>query len=109
MDNQDYKLLKKENCNFGEAISALKKGRRVARDGWNGKGLFVFMQVPAEISIDIIPKMQSLPNSVKDEFIKRGNSINYSNQMAIVNQNNEINGWTPSGSDALATDWVILD
>jgi hypothetical protein len=98
----------KSNLNFGQAIEALKNGGRVAREGWNGKGLFVFMQVPAEISDDIIPKMQSLPQSVKDEFAKRGGSINYSNQMALVNPNNSINGWSPSSSDALAEDWIIL-
>lgn len=94
---------------FGQAIEALKQGKRVAREGWNGKGLFVFMQVPAFIGEDIIPKMQSLPQPVKDEFAKRGGSIHYFNQMAIVNPDNSINGWAPSSSDALAEDWVILD
>lgn len=98
-----------ENLNFGQAIEALKQGKRVARQGWNGKGLFVFMQVPAEISEEIIPKMQSLPQSVKDEFAKRGKSISYSNQMALVDTNNQISGWAPSSSDTLAEDWVILD
>lgn len=93
---------------FGQAIEALKAGKRVAREGWNGKGLFVFMQVPAEINEEIVPKMQSLPQSVKDEFAKRGGSIRYSNQMALVAPNNSINGWAPSSSDTLAEDWVIL-
>lgn len=97
------------NNNFGQAIEALKQGKRVAREGWNGKGLFVFMQVPSEIGAEIIPKMQSLPQTVKDEFAKRGGSISYSNQMALVNPNNSINGWAPSSSDTLAEDWVILD
>lgn len=94
---------------FGEAIKAAKQGKRVTRLGWNGKGLFVFMQVPAEITEDIVPKMQSLPQSVKDEFARRGGSITYSNQMALVNPNNSINGWAPSSSDTLAEDWIILD
>lgn len=98
-----------ENQNFGQAIEALKQGKRVARQGWNGKGLFIFMQVPSEISEEIVPKMQSLPQSVKDEFERRGGSINYSNQMALVNPNNSINGWAPSSSDTLAEDWIILD
>jgi len=54
--------------NFGQAIEALKEGKRVQRTGWNGKGLFVFMQVPSTINREIVPKMQSLPQSVKDEF-----------------------------------------
>lgn len=105
-----------ENVNFGKAIEALKEGKRVARQGWNGKGLFVFMQVPSFIGRDIVPKMQSLPQSVKDEFQKRFDNqeegvggIYYDNQLALVNPNNLINGWAPSTSDSLADDWVILD
>lgn len=97
-----------EQFNFGKAIELLKAGHCVARSGWNGKGLFIFMQVPAEISEDIIPKMQSLPQSVKDIFAIRGGSIKYSNQMALVNPDNTINGWAPSSSDTLAEDWMIV-
>jgi hypothetical protein len=98
-----------ENQNFGQAIEALKQGKRVSRQGWNGRGLFVFMQVPSEIESDIIAKMQSLPESVKNEFARRGGAITYQNQMAVVYPNNSIHGWTPSPFDALAEDWVILD
>ena len=94
---------------FGEAATALSGGKRVAREGWNGKGLFVFKQVPAEITPDIIPKMQSLPESVKHEFERRGGPIRYVDQLALVQPNNTISGWSPSTPDALASDWVILD
>jgi hypothetical protein len=114
------------NKTFGEAIEALKNGKRVQREGWNGKGMFVFMQVPATIGKEIVPKMQSLPQTVKDEFKRRFDlvventkegamaanwelEINYSNQMAIVSPKNEISGWSPSSADTLATDWTILD
>ena len=106
---------------FGGAVKALKAGKRVARKGWNGKGLFVFMQVPLKIDMSIVPKMQSLPESVKEEFIRRNNggyspgvdpiyfnSITYQNQMAIVYPDNSIHGWAPSASDSLAEDWEVL-
>ena len=98
-----------ENQNFGQAIEALKQGKRVARQGWNGKGLFVFMQVPSVINKEIVPKMQSLPQSVKDEFERRFNDPNeqinaiyYYYQLAIVNTSNLINGWVASVSVSLA-------
>lgn len=94
---------------FGEAIEAVKQGKRITREGWNGIGMFVFRQVPAEIPLEVIPKMQSLPESVKEEFIKRGDSIRYSNQLALVKVDNSINGWAPSTADTLAEDWLILD
>lgn len=31
---------------FGEAINRLKAGKRVAREGWNGKGMWLALQVP---------------------------------------------------------------
>mgnify|MGYP001278525649 CR=1 FL=1 len=102
--------------NFGQAIEALKEGKRVQRTGWNGKGLFVFMQVPSTINREIVPKMQSLPQSVKDEFERRFNDPNeqidaiyYDNQLALVNPSNLITGWAASVSDSLANDWVVLD
>ena len=102
--------------NFGQAIEALKEGKKVQRTGWNGKGLFVFMQVPSTINREIVPKMQSLPQSVKDEFERRFNDPNeqidaiyYDNQLALVNPSNLITGWVASVSDSLANDWVILD
>ena len=101
--------MKSINQDIGEAIEAAKNGLRIAREGWNGSGMFVFMQVPATISIDIIPKMQSLPQTVKDEFVRRGCDINYCNQLALVKPDNTINGWAPSTADALAQDWQILD
>ena len=104
------------SMNFGQAIEALKEGKRVQRTGWNGKGLFVFMQVPSTINREIVPKMQSLPQSVKDEFERRFNDPNeqidaiyYDNQLALVNPSNLITGWAASVSDSLANDWVVLD
>jgi hypothetical protein len=102
--------------NFGQAIEALKEGKKVQRMGWNGKGLFVFLQVSATINREIVPKMQSLPQSVKDEFERRFNDPNeqidaiyYDNQLALVNPSNLITVWAASVLDSLANDWVILD
>lgn len=36
--------------NFGQAIEALKQGKKVARAGWNGKGIFIALQRPDEHS-----------------------------------------------------------
>ena len=96
------------NLSFGQAIEALKQGKRVARQGWNGKGMFVFKQVPANVPIQYVPNMQSLPQDVKDEFVKRGVALTYSNQMCIVKQDNTMDSWVPSSSDVFAEDWEII-
>ena len=36
--------------NFGQALEDLKIGARVARMGWNGKGIFIELQIPDEHS-----------------------------------------------------------
>jgi len=113
----------KQLVSFGAAIKALKEGKRVQRSGWNGKGLFIFMQVPSEVPMEVVPKMSSLPQSVKDEFERRftsgekkegvdpieNNTIKYKNQLAMVYPDNTIYGWVASPSDVLEEDWVILD
>ncbi len=110
------------SLSFGEAIELLKKGKMVARQGWNGTGMFIFMQIPATINPETVPKMQSLPDAVKEQFQKRFNDessvkdedvkarggIYYSNQIAIVNKGNEVKGWSPSVSDSLNNDWVEI-
>lgn len=95
--------------NLGQAVKALNDGKMIARKGWNGKGLFVFKQVTSEIDAEIVPKMQSLPQAVKDEFARRGGSIRYRNQLAMVYPDNTVFGWTPSPSDALENDWGIYE
>lgn len=95
--------------NFGQAIQALKNGNLVQRIGWNGKGMFIVKQVPSTIGLDIIPKMQSLPQAAKDNLIARGQPISYANQMLIVHPDGRADSWVPSSSDCFAEDWVILE
>lgn len=96
----------KKSQTFGQAIEALKEGKIANRAGWE-KGMFVFRQVPSSVPVEIIPKMTSLPQAVKDVLVKSGAPITYQNQFCIVYPDNSLHGWQPSGSDALATDWEI--
>jgi len=71
---------------FGAAIRALKAGHRVARAGWNGKGMWLELQVP-----DAHSKM-SLPYIFMFTACK--------NQVP----------WFASQADVLAEDWqIVLD
>nr|UWG82540.1 MAG: Protein of unknown function (DUF2829) [Bacteriophage sp.] len=94
---------------FGIAIEALKFGFAIRRSGWNGKGLFVIKQVPAHIESDIVPKMQSLPQSAKDLILKGKGFIDYTSQCLIYNENTgRADSWVPSVSDMFAEDWEIV-
>lgn len=93
---------------FGDALIALKLGKRVSRKGWNGKGLFVVKQNPAVIDGKIIPNMQSLPQSAKDYFVEKGLPIKYLNQMLIIDSQGNANSWVPSSSDCFEEDWFVV-
>lgn len=94
---------------FGNVIQFLKEGKACHRSGWNGKGLFIVKQVPAHITSDIIPNMQSLPQSAKNILMKRENPhIDYTNQMLIINPDGRADSWVPSVSDVIAEDWEII-
>jgi len=108
-----------ENMSFGEALEALDQGKSIARRGWNKNRdltkvmpMFVFKQIPAEIGHNIIPKMQSVPDSVKGKYMEYTKTIKYSNQLAVVNADGKIDGsvdsWIPSASAIFAEDWYVI-
>lgn len=102
-------MIKSDSMNFGDAIKILKQGGAIRRKGWNGKGLVVFKQVPAHIDSDIIPKMQSLPQSAKDLIMGSKGFIDYTSQCLIYNENTgRSDSWVPSISDVFAEDWEIV-
>ena len=87
------------NQNFGQAIESAKKGKRVARQGWNGIGVFAYI-VPAN---SYPPSTQAM----KDYF--KGELVPYRAYWALKTAQDDIATWTPSSSDTLAEDWIILD
>jgi len=93
--------------NFGQAIEALKDGQRVARSGWNGKGMFIIQAGGYSI-----PKEQlRLGGPITAEFLEsRG-----CNEMIIqphfdmwTAQNQYQTGWLASQSDMQANDWELV-
>ena len=67
---------------FGEALRLLHAGQRVAREGWNGQGMYVELQVPDEHSKMQRPYLFMSP--VDGELVP----------------------WVASQTDLLATDWT---
>lgn len=97
------------NYDFGTAIKFLKAGGAIRRAGWNGKGMFVIKQVPAHITGETIPNMQSLPQIAKDILMKRQKPcLKYTNQMLIIDQDGRADSWVPSSSDVFAEDWELV-
>ena len=79
------------DSSFGGAIASLRKGNKVARSGWNGKGLWLELQVP-----DVNSKM-TLP------YIY----INYPSN--AQNTPGARVPWLASQTDMLTDDWLTVD
>lgn len=92
--------MENQNLNFGQAIEAAKAGKRVARTGWNGSGMFAYI-VPAA-------SYPAQTNAAKAHFGENA-LVPYRAYWALKTAQEDIATWTPSGSDTLAEDWVILD
>ena len=98
-----------KNVNFGKAVEALKEGKLVYREGWHKTGMLVMKQIPAEIGLDIIPKMQSVQDSLKKELLYRGITLKYNNQLLLIQPDGTADSWNASSTDIFAEDWVIKD
>lgn len=65
---------------FGDAIEALKAGHKIARDGWNGKGMNVSLR----------------------------HEEGYEACFVLLNaQGRQQPGWNASTADVLAEDWTV--
>lgn len=89
-----------ENLTFGQAIEAAKKGKRVCRAGWNGSGMFAYI-VPA----NTYPAQTEI---AKAWFGENG-MVSYRAYWALKTAQEDVATWSPSGSDSLAEDWIVLD
>lgn len=81
---------------FGHAIVAMKAGKRATREGWNGKGMFLYL-VPASTY-----KAQTAV--AKAAF---GDYVPYRAYIAMVTVDNDVVPWLASQSDVLAEDWYV--
>ena len=69
---------------FGEALDALRDGRRVERRGWNGRGMYIDLQVPDEHSKMTLPYI--FIRTVQGDLVP----------------------WLASQTDVLSTDWELV-
>jgi hypothetical protein len=97
-----------ELLTFGEALEALKQGKRVQRIGWNGKGMFLFLLpandgIPTKVIHD--PALKAVIESeVGGETFDALGSIRM-----FTADKKVLTGWLASQTDMLSEDWRILD
>ena len=84
---------------FGHAIEALKAGHRVARAGWNGKDMFLFLVPGSHFKVNRPPLLGIYPE---------GTGIDYCPHIDLKTTDNKVVPWLASQTDMLATDWSIV-
>jgi len=85
--------------NFGEALELLKQGAKVAREGWNGKGMFIFLVSGSTFKVNRAPLLGIYPE---------GTEINYHPHVDMKTADGMVVPWLCSQTDMLASDWEIL-
>ena len=94
-----------DGMTFGFAIEALKKGLKVARKGWNGKGMYLWFKPAARIKSDWC----------KDPMLKEIVDANGGETEALgticmkTADNKILTGWLASQTDILSEDWIIVE
>ena len=96
-DDIDKSKLNIQTFTFGEAISNLKRGKRVQRQGWNGKNQY----------IELAERVTYI--NAKGEIINEGHSDIGNKVIAFVGTSGVQLGWLASQADMLAEDWKIAD
>jgi hypothetical protein len=84
--------------NFGDALKLLKEGKAVAREGWNGKGMFLYY-VPAN-------EYEAMTDIAKQAF--PDGKVPYGAYIAMKTAQNNVVPWLASQTDVLAEDWMLI-
>jgi hypothetical protein len=84
--------------NFSFALEHVKQGDKIARYGWNGKGMFVYY-IPAA-------SYPAQTDVAKETF---GDMVKYNAYLAIKTVNGTVSTWVPSINDVLADDWEVIE
>ena len=97
-----------ENLTFGLAVEALKQGKKVARAGWNDKGMFVFLKTGKF--------QEKSDNAIIESLIQKNLCGGISTAVPILDSicmktadNKILIGWLASQTDILAEDWEIVE
>jgi len=99
---ESYRAIERDGqaLNFGDALHMLKLGKKVARAGWNGKGMFLFIVPGSTFKVSRPPLLGIYPE---------GTEINYCPHIDMKTADGKVVPWLCSQTDALAEDWQVVE
>ena len=74
--------------NFGQALDAVKQGKRAGRKGWNVTGMCIYL----------------IPGG---DFATQRDSEHYNPYLAVNTVEGAVCTWVPTIEDCLAEDWEV--
>lgn len=83
---------------FSQALTQLKAGERVAREGWNGKGMFLFLVPGSRFTVNRPPLLGIYPE---------GTVVDYHAHIDMKTAQGYVVPWLASQADLLADDWTV--
>lgn len=96
------------HCDFGDAIRHLKAGRRVARAGWNGKGMWLALSCDGSREVPAA-NFWAPANRAWAEEQPNGTATVLPSITMKTATGEILMGWLASQTDMLAADWVVVD
>jgi len=98
-----------QGMTFGQAIEALKAGKHVARKGWNGKSMYLWLKPAAVVKSDWChdPLLKRLADDNGGEILALGTICMRTHDG--TGRRAVLTGWLASQSDMLLEDWEILE
>lgn len=87
------------HMDFSRALTALKGGFRIARSGWNGKNMFLFLVPGSTFVVNRPPLLGIYPEGTK---------VDYHAHVDMRTATGTIVPWLCSQTDMLAEDWEIV-
>lgn len=88
-----------DQMDFSDALEVIKQGGKVARAGWNGKGMFVFLVPGSQFTVNRAPLLGIYP---------AGTEVRYHAHIDMRTADGQIVPWLASQTDLLANDWVTV-
>ena len=96
--------------NFGSAIDFAKKGKKVARKGWNGKGMFIVFMPELKLPPHSSQEPGAKVNDRTAKHIGEDTPLDSQPYFAMWTAAKQWQpGWLASQPDMLAEDWLIVD